>query len=211
MTTPCPGTNYSWEETMFDTSAFDADEKDSTVMVVFKLVGGVAMTLAAPFLAYYTVKLVITARSSMTWPEAQGTVTRFEAEQFGRRGMQFYRPKVDYRFSVDGKDFSGSKVVSSYDSPIRSDLAEFEVKFGAGTQHPVYYDPANPNESRLERGTNWLTYLSVLFPLVFGIVGPIMIKEQSQMLRRRMNKKQSIKSKSGNKPRRRRPLPPPEE
>lgn len=196
---------------MFNTSAYDADEKDPTAMVVFKFVVGVAMTLAAPFFAYITIKNLITSLNSNSWPQAQATITRFEAEQFSRRGIQFYRPKVDYRFSVDGKDFSGSKVVSSYDSMNRSDLAEYEVKFGPGTQLPAYYDPGNPTESRLERGTNWGTYLAILFPLVFGLVGPIMIKEQGAMLRRRLNKKQPAKSKPGNKPRRRRPLPPPEE
>jgi hypothetical protein len=69
----------------------------------------------------------------------------------------------------------------------------------------------DPTRSVIERGTNWLVDVGLLIPVVLTIVGPFMIKEQSQMLRRRANKKKLAKSKSGTKPPRRRPSLLPEE
>jgi hypothetical protein len=192
--------------------AFDADEKDSTFTVVFKLVGGIAMTLAAPFIAYYMIKLVITARASQSWPQTQATIIRFDVEQFDRKGVAFYRPRVEYLFTVDGKPFTGTRLsFVSNDAPSRSAFGDLAVKYAVQTQHPVYYDAADPTQSTLDRSNSGMVYLGFLFPVVFGLLGPFMIKEQSQMLRGRLQKKKPMKSKPGNKPRRRRPLPPPEE
>ncbi len=187
---------------------FDAEEDDPTVMVVFKLACGVAMTVAVPFLAYFTIKNFVAASRSNSWPSAQGTITRFDIDTFDRKGRPFYRPNVQYRFTVDGKDFSGSRLAfHGIDSPNRSDIEEIGVKYAAGTQHAVYYDGVDPTQSVIERGTHWLVYVALLIPVVLAIVGPFMIKEQSQMLRRRAGKKKPAKSKSGSQPPRRRPSP----
>ena len=185
---------------------FDAEEDDPTFMAVFKLACGIAMTVAVPFVAYFTIKIFVTASRSNSWPSAQGRITRFDIETFDRKGLPYYRPNVQYSFSVDGKDYNGSRLsFRGYDSPSRADIEEMGVKYAAGTQHPVYYDGADPTQSVIERGTNWLVYIGLLIPAVLVIVGPIMIKEQSQMLRQRAGRKKPAKSKSRNKPPRRRP------
>ena len=190
--------------------ALDADDDDPIVMTVLKLVFGIAITVAVPFMAYFTIKNYRTASSSNSWPQAQATITRFHITEEPRKGVAYYRPNVEYRFSVEGKDFNGTRLAfHGYDSPIRSNIEEMGVKYAPGTQHAVYYDGADPTQSVIERGVSWLVYLALLVPVVMVIVGPLMIKEQYAMLRSRMGQKKPVKTKSktGTKRPRRRPSP----
>lgn len=192
---------------------FDADDDDSSLVTIGKLVLGVAMTVAVPFMAYVMIKNLIGSRASNSWPQAQATITRFEiVEDYLGRRLPSYQPKVEYRFSVDGKDYSGSRLAFGvHSSEIRSEIEELGVKYAPGTQHAVYYDPADLTQSVIERGTHWLAYVGLVVPLAMLIVGPFMIKEQSAMLRRRASRKKPSRTKSVKKRLRRRPSPPPEE
>ncbi len=144
--------------------AFDAEDDDPTAMVVFKLAGGIAMTVAVPFLAYSVIKNFVAATKSNSWPQARATITRFEITIRDRKGLPNYRPNVEYRFPVDGQDFNGSRLsFRGYDSPSRSDIEEMGVKYAVGTQHTVFYDGAQtPTQSTAERGTHWLVYAGLL-------------------------------------------------
>jgi len=188
----------------------DDDEEDTTLTAVISLVAGIGMTVAVPFLAYFTIKNLIAARASDSWPQAQGEITRFEiTTEYAKRGVS-YVPSLSYRFSANGQAFSGSRLAfSGRSSSFRSEIEEIGVKYAVGTQHAVYYDPADPSQSVLERGTHFGLYAVVFAPLLFVILGPILIKEKYQVLRSLWSQQKPAKAKtrSGKRPRRRRPPP----
>lgn len=167
---------------------FDAGENDARGLMLAKAVFGIVLALAAPFVAYATTRTFLKASRSNSWPQAEATVTRSEVTTdfpVGARGPQF-DPKVDYRFAAGGKPYVGNTIafrgVVSASKPEADAVA---AKYTVGTRHPVYYDPADPAASVLERGAHWLTYAGLVIPVVMLIVGVLLAREQVAGLRRR--------------------------
>ncbi len=169
-------------------SVFDAGPNDHKSLLVAKAIFGIALALAAPFVASVTIQTFVKASQSNAWPQAEATVTRSEVitdVPLGGRGPEF-TPKIEYRFTAQGKPYDGNRIAFRGTASRTKAVADaIAGKYALGTQHPVHYNPANPADSVLERGTHWLTYAGLVIPVVMLVCGIMMAKVQIDELRRR--------------------------
>jgi hypothetical protein len=106
------------------------------------------------------------AKRAATWATASGRIVRSEMKTEKRNNQEILSPRVDYEFNVRFDKFRGNRVslaeiISAQDA--RAMLARYPV----GASAPVYYDPADPRKSVLERklpdkfGLIWLIVVAV--------------------------------------------------
>ena len=182
--------------------------------IILKGLFGAAMIVGAPFAIYFSVKNAISAQASNSWPQVQAKVTRFQVTSSHRKYHTDYSPSVEYQFSVNGSTYTGKRFTFGSNPTERSQLdveQEYGTTYRIGSEIPVYYDPVNPNESVIQKGSGISVYLFVLIGpalLIFGSLALwVQYQEYQNLPGARPSKKKSKKSKSPTKMRRpRRPM-----
>ena len=93
-------------------------------------------------------------RASWNWPKAAGTIVRATIRWDG----EHYSPEIKYRFTVDGQEHTADTV--SYTArQVSGSRAGHElarnaiVRYPAGLQVDVFYDPSRPSHAVFERGS----------------------------------------------------------
>jgi hypothetical protein len=135
---------------------------------------GVMLLLASPFYIMSCYHNYRTGQESEKWPNVKGAITRsdMDVQGFGRK--MTYTPMIAYRYSVNGMEYSGSRVqfvrtAGSSESSAQSVLAKYPVN----STPTVYYDPANPTNCVLEPGNTStgmvLSFVGPLFVLGMGV------------------------------------------
>ncbi len=95
-------------------------------------------------------------RAAAGWPATAGQVIANEtvrATQHGRSVTVFDAPRIAYRYTVAGRVYESDRV-SPAALPVRAASAEGRRRAAAyplGAAVTVYYDPADPTRSLLER------------------------------------------------------------
>ena len=132
---------------------------------IFAAVGGVLFwfLFISPVWSYF---------QAQTWAESQCRVTASRVEVHEDSEGDSYEPIVEYEYRVDNQQFTGDTVnFLAFNSSSRRRWANGVVKkYKIGSMHTVYYNPADPSESVLDRSwdhSNWFG----LFPLIFFLVG----------------------------------------
>jgi len=94
---------------------------------------------------------------ALAWPQTMGTVMSATVQVAPRGSRRREAPLVLYAYQVDGQVFQGHRVRVA-DDPGRTRLAIADssasntvARYPSGTPVVVYYDPANPANSALER------------------------------------------------------------
>lgn len=134
-------------------------------------VGGVIIYSAMPG--------VDEASRSADWPSTQGTVVVSEVVgTYGdtvRRKGNAWKAHVEYRYEVDGKRYTSSRIsFSDYGSSIKSSHEERAGRYPAGREIQVFYDPKDPGKAVLEIGAPVVDYLTIAFGAVFVGIGGFM-------------------------------------
>jgi hypothetical protein len=90
------------------------------------------------------------AKRAATWTKATAQVMRSEIVTETRNGKEVKVPRVEYEFPVSFHRYRGSRV--NFAEVISGvDAKETIARFRVGASVPVYYNPADPGESVLER------------------------------------------------------------
>ncbi len=110
--------------------------------------------------AYFTARIRKGAKSrslAMGWPQTMGTVLSATVQVAQRGTTRQEAPLVLYAYQVDGQMFQGHRVRATDDLG-RARLADADssatntvARYPSGAPVVVYYDPANPANSALER------------------------------------------------------------
>jgi hypothetical protein len=112
--------------------------------------------------------VMMTTMASLKWPITQGNITFSEIKATSKIGPgYYYSPDVRYRYTVNGKDYNGNKVIAAdYSSSSASRAGKITRQFKKGSNVNVYYNPENTSEAVLMPGGTLLTYV----PFCFGII-----------------------------------------
>lgn len=134
-------------------------------------VGGVIIYSAMPG--------VDEASRSGSWPSTEGKVVVSEVVgTYGnttRRTGSAWKAHVEYRYEVDGKQYTSSRIsFSDYGSSIKSSHEERAGRYPAGKEVRVFYDPKDPRKAVLEIGAPVVDYLTIAFGAVFVGIGGLM-------------------------------------
>jgi hypothetical protein len=139
---------------------------------------GILIILAPPvLLVVLLAKLTNRVRRAASWVEGRATITKSEVEverhRFAGEATKVKNlASVSYDYSVDATAFQGNRISLGYAPADRVD--ETLKRYPVGATVPVFYDPANPKESVLERdppaklGRMWTGV--ILFALIYGAV-----------------------------------------
>ena len=93
------------------------------------------------------------------WPSTSGVMLKSElfehitkTKTASNRISTFssYEPLVEYRYTVDGKILTGNRIAIGLTRLPLEKAQEFVDKHPIGAAVPVYYNPKNPKESRLD-------------------------------------------------------------
>ena len=104
------------------------------------------------------------------WPTVEATVTRSRVvRSFGRRGAH-YRAEMQFRYTVDGKTFD-TPSDPGYSTSDYLGMKKMADDFAPGTRHPIRYNPADPNDIRMNAG---YTLGFFLLPTVFAGLGVLL-------------------------------------
>lgn len=95
------------------------------------------------------------ALGSRSWPTAKGTITRSFVDKDNDDDVT-YTAKVTYRFSVGGREFSGTDVQAGglLSWGLLRGAERVTNKYPAGASVRVWYLPRDPHISMLEPGVN---------------------------------------------------------
>lgn len=130
---------------------------------LFVLIFGVSLT---PLFYFQLQKSLEIAQ----WPTVQGTIV--ESKVVGDRA---FRPDVDYVYTVDGNEYSGTSYLNLPGfggRTSRFDAAEKLVnQYPKGSSVTVYYNPENPQQSTLLPKPSYSHYLALTTSALLFLVG----------------------------------------
>jgi hypothetical protein len=87
-----------------------------------------------------------------------------------------YSPDVIYEYSVNNEPYTGSRIKSIDGSTSSySSVQKTLQKYAEGKEIDVYYNPETPEISMLEPGAGFFTYLIKYAPLLFCLVGILIL------------------------------------
>jgi Protein of unknown function (DUF3592) len=95
-------------------------------------------------------------RRAATWKQGNARILRSELvtkerKRAGETARTVTLPAVEYEFSIGFNKFYGNRISIGEIMPDTPEVQETLERYRVGTSVPVYYDPANPKESVLER------------------------------------------------------------
>ncbi len=153
---------------------------------------GILFVIVGALLILWGVSAALSATRTTHWPTVSGRViaSRIEVKEQktlspSSKGASYYKqkryyPKIEYPYSVQGKEFTGTKVKALFSGRI-SYLTEWQAqnvinKYPEGKNVLVFYDPNDPARACLEPGVPWKLVLPMsLFGLLSMGVGIALI------------------------------------
>lgn len=116
--------------------------------------------------------------ASSSWPSAVGIVQQSQLEQRqvnaggDRDNTWEYFPHISYHYQVQGQDYQSTnrRFPNPGYSRSQQEVAAILVRYPAGAQVRVYYNPANPAEACLETGQHWTAWVGKAIALLMAVV-----------------------------------------
>ncbi len=105
-----------------------------------------------------------------TWPETQAEVMHSELTYSrSKSGSTMFSAVYVFRYQVHGREYV-TEDGPGYSTSSSSSMAEKVQQYTSGTRHPIRYNPANPEEIRIEAGYNLTTFGIPLMVAAMGLV-----------------------------------------
>ncbi len=133
----------------------------------------IAITMALLAIAcigveYYTVSMFFKARQAESWPTADGVVENSEVVQLAGGELRF-EAQVTYGYSVDGKPCQSDVVrLRGTIREDRSEAQEIASRYPGEAKVKVYHNPDDSSDAVLEPGVDFVNYLIIVTPILFG-------------------------------------------
>lgn len=120
--------------------------------------------------------IVAEAKASKSWPTVEGIVAFADINTSISDETTMYASEINYTYVVEGETYTGNRITTVDCSSSNSSSAKEDVKkYYEGSKVTVYYDPELPAASLLEPGSNFFTYLITYGPLLFCLIGFLML------------------------------------
>ena len=133
------------------------------------------------------------SRESGSWPSTQGTITssgmskRTTRDSNHRTRISYY-PKVAYRYQIQGRPYTGSRIEFGGERGGDQKWAQKIVnKYPAGKKVDVYYNPQDLQYAILEAGFTWSSLLIFLSGILFFAIGVLCLKIYMRSRRKAKN------------------------
>lgn len=93
-------------------------------------------------------------QAAQAWPATMGTVLSSSVQSRRSGNSTSTYPVVVYQYSVNGQNYQGQTIKAGeqfFSVRVIGDAQATAARYQVGAQVMVYYNPANPQESALER------------------------------------------------------------
>lgn len=119
---------------------------------------------------------------SQSWPTVQGEVTYssidrsssgFNNPRRQRRTTPSFSPSIRYVYQVKGVRYNGSRITLIGWSGNINEARAAAGKYPVGAHVPVYYNPANPEDSLLEPGDQSNNLMAIGMGGLFVVIGAV--------------------------------------
>ena len=118
----------------------------------------IGLIVAGAILIFVSITLGRKAKASLEWPAVPGTVVISQLVENTAGEATSYDPLVTYSYAVNGQAFQCSRV-----GFIASKSKKVLAKYPKGGAVQVFFDPAKPSSTVLEKGgsTRFMVFLGV--------------------------------------------------
>ena len=119
---------------------------------------GLVFVLVGAGILLYVRRVAARARQSRSWPSVEGVVERSAVVQRTRTtadadDSDVYTADVAYRYRVQGRDYSATRItMMDYSSSAARHAQDIVAQYPAGAPVRVYHHPADPSDAVLEPG-----------------------------------------------------------
>lgn len=132
------------------------------------------LVIPALFVNFSFARVLVNQTRALWFAETQGTVLTSSIETTNEDGIG-YSPKVEYAYSIDGKEFSNDVVHFGFGMGSKTYAEQTVAENPVGSKIHVYFNEHDPKESSLEPGIQGtdLLFAVMMIPfnfLVFGIL-----------------------------------------
>ncbi|MCP4937283.1 MAG: DUF3592 domain-containing protein [bacterium] len=124
--------------------------------------------------------------ASQNWPSTPGIITLSEIGMNNsvpldtgvrKKSDATFYAKVEYDFTVEGKNYSGYKVSFGEYADIKREHAERVLQpYTVGKTVPIFYNPKSHRQAVLEPGLHGYPWLFLIGAMIFLPMGPLMAK-----------------------------------
>lgn len=120
----------------------------------------------------YAIWCTIVSIRNQSWPEVEAVIVSATVEEEYNEGT-YYKPKITYRYSVNGSEFIGwrIKVAEGMTSSSPRRPQRIVAKYPMGTTVRAKYSPTDPSLSVLEPGPNFSIVMLFLFAYIITGTG----------------------------------------
>ena len=123
------------------------------------------------------------AHLSTLWPSSEGKIISSEVESktsstrgVGHGYSTSYFANIAYEYSVGGKKYTYKRIsYGDYGSSDRVRTERIINSYSKDEMVRVYYNPADPSESVLERGASLPTYIPLGIGIIFSLSGVMLL------------------------------------
>ena len=141
------------------------------------LAGGGCLLFFALFWSVGTLGVdVVIARSlfqqiqALSYSTTPGSITHSEVETVRGNRSRTYRPNIQYKYSVDGKEYLGERYRYGQMSSSKGWAEQIIDSHPVGSPIEVHFAPADPSDAVLMVGLEGLDLLIFMFMLPFNLV-----------------------------------------
>lgn len=126
----------------------------AVVLVVVGVVSAVTITAS-----------IRDARASASWPSVPGQVSESTVEESSSGTSRSFKASVRYDYAVDGRTYTNHAIgFSDSGGADRAGAEGVTAKYPNKSAVTVYYNPTDPQNAVLERGTSTRVYAMALLP-----------------------------------------------
>jgi hypothetical protein len=119
-------------------------------------------------LLYYARSVSTKAQQSLSWPSTEGVIAHSAVLWQTRQGSgSTYKADVAYRYKVRGCDYSSERITLADFSSSAGRARGIVSRYPDAAAVTVYYNPVDPSDAVLERGTT--SGIALLY-LIGGVV-----------------------------------------
>ena len=142
------------------------------VRVLLSIFGLVFAGFGAGFIWLSFLLPLLNARAATSWPETKCHVISSKIESHrNSEGNTSYTPEIKYEFQLNGVTYTGERYSFSNLKGSHKRATAIVHQFPKGSQPICYYDPLDPSQCVLTRKFDAKFYWTVLFPLIFLVIG----------------------------------------
>lgn len=151
----------------------------------------------------FGVSLLQQGIASQSWYPTDGKIITSNIEtheethhsDHGTTHSTTYGANIVYQYTVNGINYSSNKVsLGDYSSSDANHAQQIVNRYPVGESVTVYYNPENPSDAVLERGTTEFPYIIIIFGLMPIIVGTVVL--YFMLIRKKKGKIEIILDKS---------------